>query len=687
MTSLALLAYLAVSLWTLRGVLPDPSSLLLMPDFTSPAIRTISELDQSMVLWVVTRNATVLQSDPLQLFGYSQCYPLAGAHVLGEHMVGAGLLASVPLRLSDEPIFAYNAMLLLTMWIAGASMFLFVREIVGRPGPAFLAGLLFLLTPERTFDTIHPFVHGDHWAPLVALFLHRWMDRGRARDLLGLGITSALVMLESLYALLATTVFLVAYAVHLLWAYRRSVGARLPGLLLVALALLALAKMLFEPYLNARDEFGVLQGRVTLPIGPQPLLIESSTVLAAIALVDRVWRGRWRARRDDPRFALLVASMAARSMSGVPLVLGGFVVLPSTLGMLYGLLPGLDAVRAPYLVAQAAWLCCAVLASYGVAALGDLVRRPALRTALTAAIAAYVVAERCVPAIRNRVLIVRPEFRAWHARPRDEDVRLLRATSGPIIDLPVPSNTVAGMGTADYLRLESWAPRPTSACYNSFSSPLAEPIAQLANQLPDPRAADALHALGFRTVLVHPEKFWPPYLNRFRRELAGPAARDRVQWIGGTAAIEAFRLVSRAPAAADWQLVAQPDEGATASETPVHVPVGTCQAIEIPVRNGGARTFRQPPPIRPREFVARWYDETGAATEQRARTVFPLALAAGARSSVVAELDVPPTPGDYRVTLAPAEAPELAVGVARVRVDTAAAPSAGAACVKAAKDP
>ena len=59
MTAFALLAYLAVSLWVLRGVLPDPSSLLLLPDFKSPALHTLGEFDQGMVLSVVTRNGPV----------------------------------------------------------------------------------------------------------------------------------------------------------------------------------------------------------------------------------------------------------------------------------------------------------------------------------------------------------------------------------------------------------------------------------------------------------------------------------------------------------------------------------------------------------------------------------------------------------------------------------------------------
>src|SRR5512139_3177293 len=214
-TVAAAVAFLIVGVWCLRPVLPAPASLLPLARGTA----RLAQMDESMVLSVVTQNADLLTRDPAALFAYGQCYPLERSLALGEHMLGAGILAAIPYRATGEPVLAYNVMLLLKLWIAGFGMFLFAREVTGRTAPALVAGLAYQLSPTHLGDLIHPYLSGDHFTPLAALFLRRVFVRGGWASTFGLALCSVMTMLESFYALVASGIVLGTYAVHLAWRH------------------------------------------------------------------------------------------------------------------------------------------------------------------------------------------------------------------------------------------------------------------------------------------------------------------------------------------------------------------------------------------------------------------------------------------------------------------------------------
>jgi len=671
----AAIVYLAVALWQLRAVLPDPATLLPENPHVGDTYIALGRLDLTMVLWVVTGNAERILTRPAQLRAEGQCHPLPQAYTLGEHMLGPSLLATMPLALTGDPIATYNAMLVLTLWIPGIAMFLCARHFTRSEPAAFVAGLLFCLEPGRIRDSGHPFIHGDLWAPLALLFLHRTFARGGLGNALGCAVFLGLTVLESLYALLGVLLVLAAYGTCAAWRFRRDAARWLPPLAVAAALVAGIAAVVLRPYLQTRATWDVLVRDRTSFMPPDQYAPGGQgfpgcvlLVLVAVALADRLRRRRDE-EGEDPRWALFGAAVLVVWSSMRTLPIAG-LELPSPVLALKQVVPGLDAVRAMASVGRVAVLPAALLAGYGVLVITER-RSRALGVAVAALLGVLVLAERWLPALAVASFGGQLDLAAFPARPPDADIELLRANArGAILDLPHGGGPASASGS--YLMLESFSVRPVATCYNSFPSPLSGQVSALAAALPRASAVDALVALGFETLLLRADRMEPKRV-RFFTDLidVDQAIAERLQLLGRTERLLLFRMQSPVPVDHDPALLAAP---VAAPET--HTVEPGRRTLELSVANPTARIYAQSPPIAPLPVEARWHDGAGRiAHVERTRAILPIALGPGATARVTLALDVPAHPGNYGLTIALADAAETPLAVTRVTVTS---PASGA---------
>ncbi len=581
----AALVLLAAALLVVREVLPDPLRLLPWParlaEHAVPGLDRLDHFDQQMVVATVARNARLLVEDPFSVRDEDgPCFPMPRAWTLGEHMLGFGLLAAPAWALGAEPILAFNTAFVAALWIAGLAMLALSIHFTGSLGAALVAALAFLLVPDRLADPSHPFVHGDLWAPLVLLFLHRSVVRARLRDALGLATVSVLTLGESLYPVLATLLLGGVYALFLLPRRRRGLATTFGLLALAGLPVAAAAGWLYGPYLETGATWPILSRRASILLDPATLQPGAEgfpgpivLTLAFVALADRL-RGRrtcggegrpgddtgtcgagtgahgdaahtW-GGGDDPRLAWFAGGLLCLWCAMRTLVIPGTAwALPSPLVALAHLVPGLAAVRGLANLRQGFDLALAALAGFGTLVLleffhGRARRLVAIGTAL--ALLAFALSSTLGRPIWGRTL----RLRAWDARPPDDEIALWRALpEGPVVDLPLPVHEPRAqrLDVAEHLLLSAWARNPLAGCYNSFSSPLIEQVETLASELPSAPAAQALRALGFRSVAL-------------RRDLAGasPGTDLGARWsdaavqagglapLGQTARVETWTL-------------------------------------------------------------------------------------------------------------------------------------------------
>src|SRR5262249_49589306 len=206
----------------------------------------------------------------------------------------------------------------------------------------------------------------------------------------------------------------------------------------------------------------------------------------------------------DPRLPLLAgaAALVWTLLPGIPLPFG--VTIPSLAVLLTRAIPGLSAVRGLANLRYGVTPVATVPARVGVLALLERVPRRA-RIAVVGTIVALVLGETFYPPAALRSAASSAVLAGYEARPRGDVLGVYRGLpDGAVLDLPFSFDLRGELrDMAHYVMLAAYHEHPVAACYNSFKGPLQKEVEVLASRLPEPGAADALYALGFRTIVVH----------------------------------------------------------------------------------------------------------------------------------------------------------------------------------------
>jgi hypothetical protein len=655
-----------LALWVLRDVLPAPATLL-----ARWGDNAVAQGDQEVVTAVVATNARHLVTDPFRLFDGTQCYPAPGALALGEHMLGNSLLALVPYWLTGEPILAMNVVSILALWLAAVCMYALVYYWTGSAVGAFVGGLLFTFRPERLWDVGRPFIHGNQWTPLVLLLLHRTIERNRWRDAAGLTLALCLQFLESVYPVWALVLLVGVYGPALAFRHRRRLLALAPKLLLAAGIAGALFAALMTPYAQMRATWGILGGRGSvLPPYTKFAFGEAyypGTVvllLAGVALLDRLWRGR--AHPDDPRLPYLLAGLCVLWASILGFVVPGtHIFVPSLTSLAARVLPGLDAVRGLLVARIGLYLTLAFLAGWGVHVL--VVRHgAAVRRAVWTLVVAGALLEVFHPALSKATFGYTMGLGVHVTRPSDDLLALYaRLEPGATFDVPFARGLAALVQQPHYTLMAAYHHRLVGACYISYLPPTHMYLVALADRLEEPATADALHALGFRTLVVHEEHFGP-FLPLFDWKVSGLVRAGRLRPLGRASAHAVFAIETPVSCASD--------PASLAADTPpaeVVTVQGPQAIVPFTFRNSATVAYRQAA-IAPTRTLLRWTTHEGdLVAEDHVSALLPPALGPGASLTLPVEIPVRVGPGDYEVALS-LEAPASVV-VARHRVRVAPA--------------
>lgn len=680
----AALAYLIVGLWIFGAVVPSPTSILPLPAAVFPHDVGVARSDQDFQIFVVSRNAYRFLSAPSELFEAGQCYPMPQALTLGEHMFGAGLLGAPILAASGDPILTLNGVVLLTYWLGAMAAYALVFRWTGDAGAAFVAGLLYAFHPLRTEDPMHPNIVGNQWTIFALFFADRLFDRRRWSDAVGLGVCLSLQFLESFYTVLGMVLIGGVYGLRLALVQRRALPAVTVQVAAAVALAVAVAWAVYAPYLETRATWGALGNRSALLYFPAQLAPGGRAypgtvllLLGAVALADRLRRragllGRLGPIRDARlALALTAALLFWTIVYAVPLPFVDASV-PSLWTLAAPFVPGMDAVRSGASVRVGLYAVLALLAGYGVAALGAG-RSRAVRAGLVAAVTALWSIETLVPAVATRSYGHPVDLVGREARPPQTTVLLYgRVAEGAVLDLPLGETGSIGGNlsqASDYLLLHAFHRQPVGACNNSFLSEVPLQILGMARMLPQ-RAwkLDAFAALGFRYVVAHPDQVAAEQRGSFLLSLA-LLERPRP---GHAHLVPIGRDGERRLYAIEGSPAAHSNLASLVIEGEAAAPMvrGPTASLVLRVRNPSPEAFVHPRPLAPTEFVVTWHSAAGAlVAEERVRLLLPLALAGNDRQLAPLEAPVPPARGEMRVAVALAERPGEVLARWTVRVE------------------
>lgn len=626
--------------------------------------------DQDMVVFQMARNARNFLTSPASLLEAGQCHPMPRAVTMGEHMLGEGLLGAPVWALSRDPILTANAVTLLTYWISAMAAWALMFHWTGNAGAAFVSGLMYGFHPIRLEDPMHPFIIGNQWTAFALLFADRMFRRRRPLDAAALALFLSLQLLESFYTVLGMALIGGIYGLHLAWLHRRTLPATMPLALAALIPPVVVAALVYAPYLETRAAWDALQDRAAMLFFPHGYGFGGTAypgtlmlVLAGVALLARLRRRRTPRDADDPRLALALAAFAVVWMTLYFLPLP-FVTwsIPSLWKIVQRLVPGMDAVRSGGSVSIGLYLVLALLAGFGVDALGRG-RSRAMRSAVVLLLVGLWSVETFAQDVAVRSFGQRTDFFARDVRLAPDTLRLYRRIDdGAAADIPIAGGGIAAYlaQASRFLRLHAYDHQPVAACNDSFLTAVQNQMIDTLRQLPrNAGALDALHGLGFRHLVVHldevPQGTEADFTADLERRRVPHAGHSHLVQVDSDGTRALYRIAGSVPIDSDTAQLALLAASAKVVFAPPNHPT-----LWVQVQNSsGAAVFVHPPPLRLTSLLVRWYGpgET-LLSQQSVRVLLPLALAPRARRWLSVPVEPPPGQADLDVAISYASRPD-----------------------------
>jgi hypothetical protein len=513
--------FAALTAWLYRDVLAASSGVIRTGGFA------LERSDQLLHAWILDWVYHRLPRAPWALFDANIFWPHPKPLALSDHLFGVAVTL-LPVRLLTAEPLRVNALgTVLTFVLAGVAVWALVIRLTGSRAAALVAGVLYAFNPFRLGNLDQVQLLTDYATPLAFLFLHRFQDGGRGRDLVALAAALAWQILCSAYlgAYLAPVL-----GVALLWGFARGRPRRRPP----ARAWLAAAGVGFvmlAPFLLPYVELGATLGlhqhivnsvALSLPLdaltctrGCGPLLgpvLGAGMVLALAGVVP----GGGAAR--GVRSTYVLAALTALALAIGPYVhrtAPAAEAAPGFLGpgpylLLWHGVPGFDGLRAPTRAVALVHLALAVLAGVGVTRVAGALGTPGRRRAaeLVALAAAVVTALAMRPPLRVEPMPGRadapPVYAALAADP----------AGGPVVELPMR------LESDEYTYYSSFHRRPLVNGYSGVLPYTYRYIEAVLVCYPCAAALAALADLDVRTHVFHLEKVSPAARDGFRTRIA-----------------------------------------------------------------------------------------------------------------------------------------------------------------------
>src|SRR5262245_5563006 len=169
--------------------------------------------DPALNAWILWWNAHAL---PLtaRWWNAPSFWPLPGALVLSEHLLGLTIVSTPLLWLGVSPVATYNSVLLLSYPLTALATHGLVFAIVRRHGPAVVGALIMGFSPYRVAQLPHVQMLWAFALPCALLAAHRYVEDGSWRWLAAFGCSWLVIALSNSYYLLF---FPVLFALWLIW--------------------------------------------------------------------------------------------------------------------------------------------------------------------------------------------------------------------------------------------------------------------------------------------------------------------------------------------------------------------------------------------------------------------------------------------------------------------------------------
>ncbi len=605
--------------------------------------------DPLLNAWILSWDVQqILQGNASGFFDANIFYPQTRTLAYSEFLIPQALVALPAILLSGNPILGHNLALLFAFLTSGLGMYALARRLTGNTLASISAGIIFAFSPFMISHLYHVQVVTAGGIPLAFLFLHKFFESDRLKDILLFSLFFILQSLANGYYALYLVVFcglfiLIQTIVRRKW---RS-GRFWLSLALAAVLIAAAIGPFFYQYFRVQQEMGFsrdiqspagltsflattginnLYGRLTAPLlqseralfpGAVPFLLACLGAALSLKLKKKpasstAKGGRVRGRLA--RVSLWLLALAAWAYAGITICLLGWGSLTIRLGplgsihahnpaktaalalgfgaaafilkrrlgprlvpvtadwntpwmyalflvlgilltlgpsgpypLLYKYVPGFNGLRVAARFHIFVMLGLAVLAAYGLTALGRRLSNPKVRSALLLILPLLVLGEYLslpVPYVSVPVKNGIPEVYRWLGRqPGDLSV----------VELPLPPEERLPYTECRRVYFSAYHRKKTVEGYSGFFPPLFLELVNRYRTVPFDRLLRDLRDLKVRMIVAHTAE---PGIESIRSELERLAERG-----------EGLRETARFGPDIVYEIVPHPGEITTLAET------------------------------------------------------------------------------------------------------------------------
>ena len=211
--------------------------------------------DPTLQAWTLDWDLHELTTHPLNLFNANMFYPNGDTLAYSDHQVVNAVLGAPIMAVTGNPVQTANYLLIFNFFLCGLGAYLLAYHLTGNRLAGVFAGIAFAYVPNRLAHVTHLNLTSAGWMPLTLLFMHKYAEEKKTKDLI---LMAAFFVLQTLvawhYGLMLALLILLFFVVRLI-TMRPAVTLRWTLTLVLALACAFVVIYPFaRPYLNLQKQ-------------------------------------------------------------------------------------------------------------------------------------------------------------------------------------------------------------------------------------------------------------------------------------------------------------------------------------------------------------------------------------------------------------------------------------------------
>jgi hypothetical protein len=214
--------------------------------------------DAKLNAWIFHWDFHQTFRDPLHLFDANIFHPARYALAFSENLYGAAVFGFPLFTFGASTLFVYNFLFLLGMFLSAMAAWSLARFVTRDPSASLVAGLVFAFVPWRLAQIPHIQFQWGAFLPLMLLFLLRWLDFERSRDLILFAVCFSWNALTNVhYAIFSGLLLVVVMAWEALTSESSRIRRRIGRVVLATAAAAIVVIPFYVPYARAAKLYGM----------------------------------------------------------------------------------------------------------------------------------------------------------------------------------------------------------------------------------------------------------------------------------------------------------------------------------------------------------------------------------------------------------------------------------------------